>query len=1476
MRHTHQLILILIFLMTSFITFEGTAQTNPDGTFALYNRSSGKVLGSGSQILANWKKTDDTDVAVVYSGGWGTFRGNPGYRGTEHFATTKGASAKFTFTGVKARYYGFLRNDLDVAEIRVDGVFVAKVKCFTGSSYDAILFETELLPYGKHTLEVLSTGEQAADFEIIIDAFEYAENNEFILSAEQNEYSGSDLQKWKIVDKGSSYFQLINVANGKALTAGTVTNANMIQLSDPTGAGNQLWKKNEGNAYYNGLINKADSRFLDLFGSSNAAGVIAVQAAGSSSSASQQWGIWDLSTMISPVAPKYQQIFKIVNNNGLAIDNNGSMADNSTFGLKTDLAAENSNQQWSLLDIGQGFYTLTSIKSDKNMDNAAGSTADGNNMVQWSASSSNPNQLWKLNYYGSFYTLTNQTSGKNLDWRKISANGALCQYTADPSNAFQQWKIEQVGEREHHDWEDETIFAINKEPGHVTYIPFASEEELKNDPSWEKPWLTPNSSRFLSLNGSWKFNWVKQPSERPADFYLPNYDVSGWNEIPVPSNWEMHGYGTPIYTNITYPHANKPPYIVPQTGYTNEKEPNPVGSYRRTFVLPENWDGKEIFLHFDGVYSAMYVWINGQKVGYSQGANNVAEFNITSKLHSGENLIACEVYRWSDGSYLEDQDMFRLSGIHRDVYVYATPKIHVRDYFLNAEFPAGDFNSSVFKVETSLRNYAEKLSEAVSLDVRLLDISGTEVLALKREIDPLEALKESSFVMQGNVEHPLLWTAETPNLYSVVINLKDENGKTLETMSSKFGFRKIEIKNARVQINGVPVFFKGTNRHDTHPQFGKAVPVESMIQDIVLMKQNNINTVRTSHYPNDPKMYALYDYYGLYIMDEADIECHGNQSISNNPTWLPAFTDRMVRMIERDKNHPSVIFWSMGNECGGGQNFYGVNKAAKAIDPSRPIHYEGNSNAADIDSQMYPDLVGAARFDASNSSRPYFFCEYAHAMGNAPGNLKEYWDLIENSKRIIGGCIWDWVDQGLNKFGDDPAKYYFGSDFGDKPNDYDFCLNGIVTPDRRVTPKLLEVKKVYQYIKFIPAALSEKKFTIQNRYGFLNLDEFNFRWEIVKDGSVTESGSLVLPSVAAGKDALVTVPFKTILSANSEYFINFYAELKQATSWASAGQMLASEQIRITGRVLPEVVDVKNISQLSVSETTSEYNIKGDDFSLSFNRNKGILSSLNYGGSEMISNGHGPEFSYYRRINNDRTFNNGLTESVISCQSLKYNLSDDMKKIVVVSEMKASNSVAVFPYTITYTIFGNGVIDVDVKITNNSNTGDMPRIGLQMALSPGLEQVKWYGRGPLESYADRKASAHFGAWENTVSGMLEHYVRAQSNGNREDVRWVGITNPAGQGLKITSHGKLNFNVLHFTDRDLWNAVHDFSLPGVKKAESYLSLDCIQKGLGNASCGPDVLPEYKIPGHEDFSYSFRIESAKSLITKTSSIKKKRMN
>nr|WP_262712683.1 glycoside hydrolase family 2 TIM barrel-domain containing protein [Arachidicoccus ginsenosidivorans] len=576
-------------------------------------------------------------------------------------------------------------------------------------------------------------------------------------------------------------------------------------------------------------------------------------------------------------------------------------------------------------------------------------------------------------------------------------------------------------------WENEKIIGVNKLPAHSLYIPFSSVEALKKDPTYTLPWEQTKSALWKSLDGNWKFNWVKQPSERPVDFYKKNYDVSGWKEIPVPSNWEMEGYGTPIYTNITYPFKNDPPFIKPVKGWTSEKEPNPVGSYKRSFDIPANWDGKNIFLHFDGAYSAMYVWINGKQVGYSQGANNGAEFDITNYVKKGKNDISVQVYRWSDGSYIEDQDMFRLSGIHRRVYLFATPKLHIRDYFIKTTFPGGNYSNAQLTINTYLKNNAARLNKVGQIMVTILDPNGKTVHTFNAKVAINGKESQGVVNLRARIEHPLLWSAERPNLYTAIFALKDDKGQNTEVLSSKFGFRDVVIKDKRVFINGQQVFFKGVNRHDLDPRYGKAVPVALMQKDILMMKRHNINTIRTSHYPNDPRMYTMYDYYGLYVIAEADLECHGNQSISDDPDWIPAYVDRNVRNVLEHKNHPSIFMWSMGNESGAGQNFKAVYKAIKDIDTSRPVHYEGYNEVADVDSRMYPSLKDMQRVDEANTNKPFILCEYDHSMGNAMGNLKEYWDYIEHSKRMIGGCIWDWVDQSLVKQGEPLNHYYLGA-----------------------------------------------------------------------------------------------------------------------------------------------------------------------------------------------------------------------------------------------------------------------------------------------------------------------------------------------------------------------------------------------------------------------------------------------------------------
>lgn len=1011
------------------------------------------------------------------------------------------------------------------------------------------------------------------------------------------------------------------------------------------------------------------------------------------------------------------------------------------------------------------------------------------------------------------------------------------------------------------DWENETIFAINKEPGHVTYIPFSSVEELKKDKSFDTPWEEPGSSRYLSLNGTWKFHWVKQPSERPVDFYKTDYNVSTWKDIPVPSCWEMHGYGTPIYTNVTYPFQNNPPFIQPVKGFTSEVEPNPVGSYRREFNIPADWKDKEIFLHFDGAYSGMYVWINGKKVGYSQGSNNVAEFNITPYVQTGNNIIAAEVYRWTDGSYIEDQDMFRLSGIHRPVYLYATPKLHIRDYFLQSEFKDNIYSTSVFKAKVSIKNYGKKTADAAALRIVLLDTSGKEIANLFRPLDKIASEKENIIEFQTVVNNPALWSTEKPNLYTAILSLETEDKKPLEAMSSKFGFREIEIKNKRVYINNEQVFFKGVNRHDIHPQYGKAVPVASMIEDILLMKQHNINTIRTSHYPNDPRMHAMFDYYGLYVMDEADLENHGNLSISNMPSWGPAFNDRIERLIERDKNHPSVIFWSLGNECGDGANFDEMAKLAKKMDASRPLHYEAKNSIVDVEAHMYPSMTYMADIDQRDSDKPFLMNEYAHSMGNALGNLKEYWEFIENkSQRMIGGCIWDWVDQAINMYGKPTDQYYIGGDFGDRPTEYDFVCNGLTTPDRKITAKLLETKKIYQYVKFRDLSLYTGKIEIENKYDFTNLKEYDLKWEIIKDGMPEESGMLEIPDLAPNRKATITIPYNKNLNSKSEYFLNLSIILKKDTKWAKAGHSVASEQFALNLRPTTQDVDIATLPQLELSENNNKLLIKGDRFETTFNTQTGIMTSLRYDNKEMIYNENGFSLNWYRCINNDKYTDQNYYPTSNENQIISYQLAEDKKSVTILSSSTAmihASQLIPIPYIVKYTIYGNGTMDIDASFTSPTSY-DIHRLGLQITLNAGLENISYYGRGPHENYSDRKQSAFIGRYETTPEQMAEeHYVRSQSLGNREDVRWLEIKDNNNQGLLISSKDRLGFSALHYTDENLWKTVNHFKLKDIRRPEVYLNLDCIQQGVGNASCGPIPLPEYMIKNNQHYGYSFRI-------------------
>lgn len=1162
-------------------------------------------------------------------------------------------------------------------------------------------------------------------------------------------------------------------------------------------------------------------------------------------------------------------LYKIVSPTGLALDNKLDPANNSHIYLEKESKSKK-GQFWRFIR-NEDAYVVYNPYSSKSLDLGA-SYSRKNILSVWDFSRYNENQQWYLvgkgdnrfefvskKHNNHIFANTNEKVGDTL---LLSPEGTIWGLIATSE------RMPPATIRGKEEWENETVFAVNKEAGRNTAVPYSSIEQLKSDTYFDRPWEMPNSSLYQSLNGKWKFHWVNKPSDRPVDFNKIKYDVSTWTEILVPSTLEMLGYGTPIYTNVNYPFRNRPSLILPQKGYTSEKEPDPIGSYRRNFNIPADWNGKEIFIHFDGVYSGFYVWINGKKVGYSEGSNNDVEFNITPYIRQGENVLAVEVYKWTDGSYLEDQDMFRFSGIHRDVYLYATPKVSIRDYFLKSDFTGGDLDRAVFEVRAKLKNYDVKLSGVFSVEVELIDPMGRTVVIIKQPTVFLAGGKEQFYTLKTIVTNPVLWSAEHPNLYSVVISLKNENDQVMEAMSSKFGLRKIEIKDKRVYINNEQILFKGVNRHDVHPRFGKTIPVESMIQDIMLMKQHNINTIRTSHYPNSPKMYALYDYYGLYVMDEADLECHGNQSLSDLESWKDAYVDRITRVIERDKNHPSVIFWSLGNESGGGSNIEAMYEKAKELDASRLIHYEGQNSAADFDSQMYPDIVSMSVFDQQKSDRPYFLCEYAHSMGNSPGNISEYWDYIENkSQRMIGGCVWDWVDQAFNKANEPDDHFYYGGQFGDKPTDGDFSCNGLTTPDRRITAKLLEIKKVYQYIKFRPLALAAGKVEITNKYDFTDLSEFYLVWEVLRNGVNVETGQINGFKLAPNEKEIITIPYKTKTDKGSEYFLNLIFKRMDDSKGLLKDHVVASEQFALNSRPAVAVIDADLLSEiLNITVQENNLMIFAKNFKAVFDTNTGLMTTLQYGKINLISDEKGFALNWYRNINNDKYADQHNYETKYEKPLLVYEKDANGKSATVIMDMKAiilSPKFITINYILKYKIYSNGIVDVYATFTKPDDADIVRRLGLQLVIPGDFEQVRYYGYGPHENYSDRMKSAYMGLYTTTVTemGEGEHYVRSQSMGNREDVRWFSLTDNQGTGLKISVKDKAGFSTLHYSDKDMWEAENYFKLNDLCKSKIYINLDCLQQGLGNASCGPLPLDKYMIPLNVPVSYSFRIEMVK---------------
>lgn len=1187
----------------------------------------------------------------------------------------------------------------------------------------------------------------------------------------------------------------------------------------------------------------------------------------------------------------------------------------------TTKSDSNNGQKWI---TKKGNYStsypwhIVNIMSSKALDMA------GNNTkvmpLQWTSENDdkkgNANQEWKFEEVDATnhtYKIYAYTQNKTYYLTYDGTDGGKLGRTTDSSSAtaFGFIKTDAGTTPPNHgsfdvSWiSDQSKVSDHKEDAHATFIPYASVEQMKADTKhYAEPWQQPDETKaeYINLNGTWKFKYVEGSSSGPgaSEFYAKDLNDNSWDTIRVPLSWEMANYGKPVYTNVGYPFQDKAPNANVGWEKYGVTDHNATGFYRRTITIPETWKDKRVFVHFDGVYSAAVVWVNGKYVGYSQDSNTDAEFDITDFVTTGDNQLSVRVYRWCDGSYLEGQDMWHLSGIHRDVYLVATPKVFVSDHYITSSLNS-DATSGSMSVKLTVDN-RNAVSANKTLQVSLLDRDGKEIATGTETYSGTAKAEKTVTLNSLSNLHP--WSAEDPYLYTVVVNQKDENGAEEMAFSTKYGFRNITKSGNLIYINGKRVYFKGVNTQDTHPEYGRAIDMETMMKDLTMMKKANVNTVRTSHYPRQPKMYAMMDALGFYVMDEANVECHGNQGLSNNSSWITAMDDRTKRMVLRDRNHPSVIFWSLGNECGGGSNFSTTYNTCKSLD-SRLVHYEGaesGTNYSDLGSNMYPKVSSVRENSSGLNGKPYFICEYAHAMGQAIGNLKEYWDQIEGSNGIIGACIWDWVDQSVY----DPAKLVNGKKKSDNGFNYwvsgydynstsginygfqgNFLNNGIVTPDRTWTGKLSEVKKVYQYVKFSDFNTSEKSVNIANKYAFMPIssDNFEIGYRVMKDGYLVENGKLEsFNSIAAGSSATVNLPIQTSVADDAEYLVNVELRVKKPTkanvadwtSWAEEGYSIADAQFSLSKQdtsngtakgtdgtmgfpVLPSYTSKGG--SLSVSgNTVSGTDENGKKYSISFSNGK--MTSWTYDDKSLIA--AGPDFNSYRDVDNDRwissSYSNSSSLSVTSALIKSGNN----------ATMSVSGSATGCSYTTDYTFYPDGTVNMKVTFSPSQS---LARIGLGLQFASGFENVEFYARGPRSNYSDRKTGSYLGRFTTTVDDMVDELIHPQTFGDHEDLRELILTNKTeGVQLGVKVGGRASFSLSHYdetqwckgTDKMWQTKLHWYDL--TRNSQVYAHFDYMQRGLGNNSCGGDgCLSDYVCPSSGSYTYTLRFkpQSAESV-------------
>ena len=1010
------------------------------------------------------------------------------------------------------------------------------------------------------------------------------------------------------------------------------------------------------------------------------------------------------------------------------------------------------------------------------------------------------------------------------------------------------------------DWENPAVFGINKEAPRATAFPYANAKQaLKGNPA--------ASPFYFSLNGEWKFNWVYKPADRPVDFYKTDYDVSKWNNIQVPGNWELQGYGTPIYTNIKYPFPKNPPFI--------DHKHNPVGSYRRTFNLPEDWKGREVYLHFEAGTSAMYIWVNGQKVGYSQVTKSPAEFNITPYLQKGSNMIALEVYRWSDGSYIEDQDFWRLSGFDRGISLYSTQPTRIQDIFAKGGLDK-NYVHGLLDATIDIKNLAKKGSKN-KVTVTLYDADKKEVHSATQDVT-VDKNTTSQVNFSKTIIKPLKWSAETPNLYKLVVELKNSKGQTIEATSTNIGFRTVEIKDSQLLVNGKYVLMKGVNLHEHHQTMGHHVDRATMLKDIEVMKQHNVNAVRTSHYPHSTEWIELCDEYGLYLVDECNIETHDMGATFQNwfdkgkhpaylPEWHAAHMDRIHRLVERDKNHPSVIIWSMGNECGNGQVFFDAYEWMKERDNTRPVQFEqaGQESNTDIVCPMYPGMGSMHEYaNKENPGRPFIMCEYSHAMGNSNGNFKEYWDLIRSKPHMQGGFIWDWVDQGLVTQNEKGEEFWaYGGDLGGEKytHDENFCLNGVVDPDRTPHPGLYEVKKVYQDILFDVVDIRNGSFKITNEFSFKSTKDYQFKWQLIGNGKVVETG-LFTADVPALDFKIVNIEMPEVDFNNGvEYFFNLFAYTTKDAPFIPAGHEVAREQFKLSADAYaPQLKSCT--APVNIDETKESFVISSGKIQTVISKSTGLICSYTIDGTELVDEALAPNF-WRTPVDNDfgnHMQNNSAVWREAGAKTKLISLTKQKGKDAVFTAKLALNDVKA-DYTLTYTFNAAGAVKVDVAYqTSEEEIAEMPRFGMMMTLAKDFDNFCYYGRGPWENYSDRKTSSFIGEYSSKVQDQYFAYIRPQENGNKTDVRWLSLTNNNGVGIKVTGMVPLSASALPFSPADLdpgksKDQRHTDDVPVFSNV--YLSIDLVQRGVGgDNSWGALPHKQYRLL-NKAYSYSYVI-------------------